>query len=501
MKSFFKFLIIFANLLLLNIYADSVNVSETYYIDEGVTLKGYFVNASTTVESSGTLRGTGTLGAVTNNGTVAPGASIGTLTVAGNYTQTNGSTLATEFNSALQTDLLDITGIATIQTGSTLQLLPEVGSYIFGSSYTFLRAAGGKVGTFDTISVTNETRLGGLNINLDYSNLNAISFTLGCSNTFMINLNSTLAQKIVTQRSDNITKHFEISIYEDNPCYTFFEKFKEGQIHTYFEYSSKSACQKETPNNRAGKYELYSPLIGFDYLVTENFLLGGIFNLIIGKITESQDQGKINSDSYGIGIYTQYKFLSQLFGSLSLSGGCSDYNIKHNVSTGVRADAKTDGYDVSARAEINPLICGKWLSLKPNIAIQLLYARIDQYTERNGTYLLKVYKDNFTSVQGELGTSIFSSFLLKSFKILPSISFNLVKNIKNTSRNKKAIITNSSTDVFVKIDKFKEFYAKLEGSILMQLKNKVILFLDANTLLFADEKKSIGYRAGLQVVF
>lgn len=43
-----------------------------------------------TIGSSGTLGGTGTVQDVVNNGSVAPGNSIGTINIAGNYTQYQG---------------------------------------------------------------------------------------------------------------------------------------------------------------------------------------------------------------------------------------------------------------------------------------------------------------------------------------------------------------------------------------------------------------------------
>ncbi len=51
--------------------------------------KGTIASAPVTVQSGGTLSGTGTIGNVTNSGTVSPGNSPGTLNVVGSYTQTS----------------------------------------------------------------------------------------------------------------------------------------------------------------------------------------------------------------------------------------------------------------------------------------------------------------------------------------------------------------------------------------------------------------------------
>jgi uncharacterized protein with beta-barrel porin domain len=62
--------------------------------------------------SGGTLRGSGTLGdlIVSSGGTVFPGNSIGTLTVA-SYTQESGSALKAEIDPSGQADLIHATGV------------------------------------------------------------------------------------------------------------------------------------------------------------------------------------------------------------------------------------------------------------------------------------------------------------------------------------------------------------------------------------------------------
>ncbi|MDF7775414.1 autotransporter-associated beta strand repeat-containing protein [Sphingomonas sp. AOB5] len=102
-----------------------------------------------TVASGATLDGTGRIvGTLTNNGTVAPGNSIGTLTVQGNYVHGSGSVLEIEFDGAGGIDKLDVTGTATLN-GGTLRFV-SIGA-AEGSGGTFLTAAGGVTGTFATV--------------------------------------------------------------------------------------------------------------------------------------------------------------------------------------------------------------------------------------------------------------------------------------------------------------------------------------------------------------
>ncbi len=95
---------------------------------EGTTVSGGTLELGSTgsvagnmmINSGGTLSGYGTTGGdVTNNGTVSPGvgASIGTLTIGGNYTQASTGTYAVTLNQPGNSDLLNVGGIATLNNG------------------------------------------------------------------------------------------------------------------------------------------------------------------------------------------------------------------------------------------------------------------------------------------------------------------------------------------------------------------------------------------------
>ena len=102
-----------------------------------------------TVASGATLDGTGRIiGNLVNNGTVAPGNSIGTLTVQGNYTHNAGSVLEIEFDANGNIDLLDVTGNAVLN-GGTIRFVGVGGAE--GQGGTFLRTGGTLTGTFSTI--------------------------------------------------------------------------------------------------------------------------------------------------------------------------------------------------------------------------------------------------------------------------------------------------------------------------------------------------------------
>jgi autotransporter-associated beta strand protein len=107
--------------------------------------------ASSVTLNGGSLGGSGSVAGLTaNNATIAPGNSIGTLTVSGNFVQ-NGGTYQVETNAQGQSDRINVAGSATIN-GTAVQVLAQSGSYARQTTYTILNATGGVAGTYSSVS-------------------------------------------------------------------------------------------------------------------------------------------------------------------------------------------------------------------------------------------------------------------------------------------------------------------------------------------------------------
>jgi len=118
------------------------------------------LTSAVTVNDSGTLGGSGRIGALTANsgGRVAPGNSIGTLNVAGDVTFAPGSTYAVEL-SPTASDRIVAGGTATV-SGATVSLSLEnsptllstaEAKSLLGHQYDILQAAGGIQGQFGAV--------------------------------------------------------------------------------------------------------------------------------------------------------------------------------------------------------------------------------------------------------------------------------------------------------------------------------------------------------------
>lgn len=117
-----------------------------------VSFNGVQRGGQTVVGVDGLLMGTGTLGDTRVEGTLAPGNSIGTLTIDGNYVQTASGTYLAELAPGSRSDTLRITGSAALD--GTLKALPEAGIYYLGEQFNVLQAQGGVSGQFATVDFT-----------------------------------------------------------------------------------------------------------------------------------------------------------------------------------------------------------------------------------------------------------------------------------------------------------------------------------------------------------
>lgn len=114
-----------------------------------LSVNGSIANSAVNVNNGGTLGGSGTVGSTTiaAGGVLAPGNSIGTLTVNGNVTLAAGSTYRVEVDPAGNSDRINATGTATIN-GGTVDVQAGAGTYAASTQYTILNAAGGRTGNF-----------------------------------------------------------------------------------------------------------------------------------------------------------------------------------------------------------------------------------------------------------------------------------------------------------------------------------------------------------------
>ena len=107
-----------------------------------------------TVNKGGTLGGNGSTGSVSiaDGGTLAPGNSIGRLTVNGDLSFAANSIYNVEVNAAGQGDRIDATGRVTIANTARVAVMAENGTYGPRTDYVIVTGAGGVSGTFGSVT-------------------------------------------------------------------------------------------------------------------------------------------------------------------------------------------------------------------------------------------------------------------------------------------------------------------------------------------------------------
>lgn len=137
------------------------------------------------------LMGDGTVGttAVNSGATVAPGSSLGTLSVDGYIRFFGGSTYLVDVNNQGQSDLIDVSGAAYLD-GGAVRVIAGTGNYAAETRYIILTADGGVTGTY-TDGVTSN--LAFLDPSLSYDD-NNVYLTMTRNGTTFENVGQTRNQ-------------------------------------------------------------------------------------------------------------------------------------------------------------------------------------------------------------------------------------------------------------------------------------------------------------------
>lgn len=172
---------------------DASSFSGTTTVSGGMLVVDTTLGGDVQIQAPATLSGSGTVGSLALSGTLAPGNSIGTLSVDGDITFDAGSTYTVETDAAGNSDRVDATGTATINGGSVDVIAAAAGDYARETDYTIVSADGGVTGSFDDVT----SNLAFLDPSLGYG-ANTVTLTLTRNDVDFGSVANTPNQKAVS---------------------------------------------------------------------------------------------------------------------------------------------------------------------------------------------------------------------------------------------------------------------------------------------------------------
>jgi outer membrane autotransporter protein len=442
---------------------ENINITGgRWYINGNV-----YNNENGTVMSGGILGGTGTLGKLNvTGGTLAPGSSIGTMTVDGNLTLGSGSTFEAEVANDETADKVVVTGAAAVNgtiRGKAVDNLPIKHSF----TVPVINAATGLTGTFtrDTSFLRYHVRYDRTNYDVlldveptitDFSPYATTSNqrSVGCALNDFFDLHSddvviddvleamydlpdgaavraaynqmmpqdALGQSEITRnamnqygesvfgRMDNVRNGRQYAMSEDSR-YLLASAGNSAALPpktnewTPFAKGFGSWGDRDAESDIAGyQYNVYGMTGGIDKLVSDNTLVGLSVGGSWANVSYSQSGTSSDIDSMLCSLYGSY-FVDDWHVGLTAGYGHSWYDSKRGIPfIGSQAKSDHQGNVYSAAVELGNNFGGQSMLLEPVVGLGYTLVQESGYTEKGaGALNLKVDSDTADGLYSKLG--------------------------------------------------------------------------------------------------
>ncbi|MDN3509294.1 MAG: autotransporter domain-containing protein, partial [Candidatus Neptunochlamydia sp.] len=434
------------------------------------------------------ISGNGTIGSLQNNGTVVPGASIGVLTINGDYTQSNQASLVIEIDDVpTVSDKLLITGQANLD--GTIILNPLPGSYVAGTTYTFIESNSVN-GQFDTLLETHPLDFllnytsNGVQIIIPFSETvlpvpidvisgnakNIAKYLFSCKqlpSPDLIPILRTLVKLPPEKFTEALLKlgpeqfgalalgHLQTStrigqsmnraksFYEDyylTPCYPTFNPPSYSNHMIWIAPIGYYYKQNERDEQVPFENRTYGFTTGVDHCFSNHFVLSGGFGYTHSNLNWKQNRGCSHIQSIYLGPSIGY-ISPQGYIGLSLVGSRSSYDVKRRIAfSSFKETAENHHKSWDLLAEINgsiklklPEILNKNLFMISSVTIDYLNIFESGYQESGaGPIDLSVKNVHSTFVRPEVTVRLMKELTVHLLCASPSIYMGWQKNIPLT---------------------------------------------------------------------
>ncbi|WP_147372366.1 autotransporter domain-containing protein [Henriciella barbarensis] len=421
-------------------------ISEGTLIINGGTATEPGLGGDITIGESGALGGSGSLGSLNVSGTIAPGNSIGTLTVAGDASFGAGSVYEVEVDPAgSASDLIAVSGTANIYSGASVQHIGLDGIYAPTSTYTILTADGGVTGTFDSVA----TDFAFLDAALEYD-ANSVALTLTRNGVALTDVAQTANQlSVATSLAGLATSDalFGAVIVQDASVARASYDLLSGEIYASRKaaYITQSRLTRDAVNLRLRQpveqvsgsqsdtvwttvFGGWGNIEGTDIIASVDTDAAGVllgadraFSSgwragVMGGFSQSGHDVDLRSSSgenktTHLGLYG-----SKSWGALSLRSGATyswhDGETTRNIASANLTDrtkGSTDARTAQTFAEIGYSFATGGAEIEPFASIAYVNVETDGFTEAGGPSALTVEGDTVDTTLSTLGARLSSS--------------------------------------------------------------------------------------------
>lgn len=433
------------------------------------------ITSDTNISSLGTLSGNGLIhGNVVANGTISPGASIGTTHVIGDVTYNNGSLYEVELDPS-SSDRIEIIGSLTINPGSGIEIMPDFGhgAYAPFKRYSIISTTGGVSGQFDNIIISYPQFFGEISYDNPFTVDLIVSIvpfgdlvTKGNPHRVASYLDSLLPLPEGSDL-DNVVEALQFltipelidafdqmhpaifkgnSLIQENNLVNLSSTIKDRICHLYNNSCSQElfVCKKigvwldpfydnyiqKTTHGLVGFNSNSEGLaLGLDYSFNKCNYLGLAFSYTFSDISWKQHRGDCSANNFYAGLY--YTWLkNRIFINSSMLAGLNYFNGKRNIKfPGISRVAKNHhfGKDFSFHLDGGYKFNTKnMFNFLPFGALDFFYMKEDSFSEKNAQSLnLDVKDSNYYMLRGEVGANFNKCFFCEN-KLLADLKLSYV---------------------------------------------------------------------------
>jgi len=370
---------------------------------------GTITSPDTEVQIDGSLGGNGRLiSDVASAGVIAPGSSIGTLTIQGDLLQTGGSILEVEYGDG-GLDRLNVTGTVTLMNSPKLQLESLGGTA--GINGIILHADTAIVGSFASpdykgngaatvIQSANDIRL------------------LGLDGTPLVASNDAALQAGIAFM--NVVSALQIdhrSTCLDGSCSV------DGGRSAWVQGFARFDHQDAGDGNDAYHDRIAGSALGGDIAIADGWSLGGSLGYADTLAKLSDGGAKADIDGAFAALYATYEY-ERFFITGMAGGGLQQFDLTRDVSTDGGTDtarADTEGWQAGGGllAGMKLDFPGGW-RLTPNAGVLYQHQSVDGYREKGaGDGNVSIGRQTSDAVRFQAGLDVARTLPFEDFTLIP----------------------------------------------------------------------------------